>query len=70
MEAIRIFVTPKNEGIDIILPGMSKEMKDELFLNLLSHLYSADVATHADFIFLFFVHLYLNHEEHEGHKGH
>ena len=43
--AIRIFVTPKNEGIDIILPGMSKEMKDEFFLNLLSHLYSTDVAT-------------------------
>ena len=36
---------PKNEGIDIILPGMSKEMKDDFFLNLLSHLYSTDVAT-------------------------
>jgi len=37
--AIRTFVTPKNDGIDIILPEVNKEMKDEFFLNLLSHLY-------------------------------
>jgi len=35
--AIRIFVTPKNEGIGIILPEVDKEMKDGFFLSLLSH---------------------------------
>ncbi len=75
--AIRIFVTPKNEGIDIILPDMSKEIKVGFFLNLLSHpvcrqagyirlilrlcLREVSAKQGAPFIFLFFVHLYLNH---------
>jgi hypothetical protein len=36
--AIRIFVTPKNDGINNILPEMNRGMKDVIFLNLLSHL--------------------------------
>jgi hypothetical protein len=36
--AIRIFVTPKNDSIDVILSQVSLGMKDVFFLNLLSHL--------------------------------
>jgi hypothetical protein len=43
--AIRIFVPPKNERIYNILPDVIKEMKGGFFLNLLSQLFSADVAT-------------------------
>jgi len=35
---MRIFAIPKNDGIGFILPVAASEMKDDFFLNLLSHL--------------------------------
>jgi len=42
--AIRIFVLPKNEGIDFILPVVIEGIKADFFLNLLSHISQAGIA--------------------------